>query len=93
MVRDGHTNEEIYQHVQDEYGPDQIAIPRKGYVQRVSFGLPYLALGFMLLITYWLGWVWWMRGESRPQVSDEITEEEQETLDQITHGLDSPLKE
>lgn len=93
MVLEGKSNQEIYQHVQNEYGPDQVAIPHQGYFQRISFGLPYLALGIMLLITYWLGWQWWRRGENKPDPTEELSEEDEQELETLTESFDSPLKD
>lgn len=90
MVRKGKTNQEIYQHIRNEYGPDQIAIPRKGYMERVSYGFPYVAVGLMLLGVYWLGWNWWTR-EDKHRVPEELSERERKEMDDVTQSIDSPL--
>jgi cytochrome c-type biogenesis protein CcmH/NrfF len=91
MVEAGKSNQQIYRYVQNEYGPNQVAIPHQGYMHRISYGLPYVAVGGMFLIAYWLGWTWWIRGRD-PSEESELSEEEKEQLDSVTETMDSPLR-
>jgi cytochrome c-type biogenesis protein CcmH/NrfF len=89
MVEEGKSNEAIYNHVQNEYGPNQIAIPHQGYLHRISYGLPYVAVGLMILIAYWLSWTWWIRGRTQPD--EDLSDEERAKMDSVTDSIDSPL--
>jgi len=91
MVHAGKSNQEIYSYIEDEYGPGQIAIPHQGYFNRLSYGLPYLAVGTMILISYWMGWNWWMKGSNRTENDAELSDEQKEQLDSVTDSVDSPL--
>lgn len=90
MVQEGKSNQQIYRHVQNEYGPDQIAVPHQGYMNRVSYGLPYVAMGLMILTAYWLGWNWWVK--RRRDDDEPLSDDERESLDQLSDSIDSPLQ-
>lgn len=90
MVNQEKSNQEIYEHVQQEYGPDQIAVPHQGYLNRISYGLPYVAVGMMLLTVYWIGWNWWR--SSRKKGKGTLSDKDREQLDDLTDKMDSPLK-
>jgi cytochrome c-type biogenesis protein CcmH/NrfF len=58
MVDEDQSNQEIYQYVQQNYGDHQIAIPRQGWFYRISYGLPFLLIGFISVIALGFAWNW-----------------------------------
>jgi cytochrome c-type biogenesis protein CcmH/NrfF len=63
MVDEGKRNEEIYSYIRENYGNHQIAVPRQGWFNRISYGLPFLLIGIISVIV--LGYAWnWSQDES-----------------------------
>jgi len=90
MVEEGKSNGAIYQHIRNEYGPNQIAIPTRGYMNRISYGLPYVAVGLMILTVYWLAWSWWI-SDKRVDPGESLPEEDEALMEQVSESIDSPL--
>lgn len=58
MVNDGKTNAQIYQYISDNYGKNQVAIPRQGWFNRISYGLPFLLMGGIVILVLGYAWNW-----------------------------------
>lgn len=97
MVEQGSSNEEIYQHIAEQYGEGQIAVPRTGWNVPMSFGVPYLMLVFSGFVVLWWGRSWVLKGEREltdRAASSELDEEDEERLDRIQRAAgDSPTRE
>lgn len=93
MVREGSSNEEIYQWIESEYGPNQVAVPRSGTLKLLSYGLPYLVIALFCWAGFWLAWEWSERGERRAAepAGTDMTPEEEQRLDRLSRGFDDPL--
>jgi len=87
MVREGKSNAAIYDHVEDNYGPDMVAVPRRGWSSRLSYGVPYLALGVVSVFLFALGWRWVEAGRAAhdEEADGELSEETRSVLDELAH--------
>lgn len=86
MVHEGKTNREVFHHVENNYGPDMVAVPQRGWMSRLSYGVPYLALGVVAVGLFTLAW-WWR--EDADPLDDErptgLSEEDERKLDELAH--------
>lgn len=86
MVHAGRTNREIFRHVEENYGPDMVAVPRRGWMSRLSYGVPYLALGAVAVGLFALAWRW--RRDADPLDDDGspgMSEETERKIDELAH--------
>lgn len=74
MVKNGKTNEEIYAYIARNYGEYQIAVPRHGWTRRLSYGLPFLLVGMLMVVALGFAWNWTGEDES-PDDGDRSGEE------------------
>lgn len=58
MVEEGQSNEKIYTYVKKNYGENQVAIPRHGWFNRLSYGLPFLLIGLIMVVAMGFAWSW-----------------------------------
>ncbi len=98
MVEEGKSNREIYDYVESEYGPDQVAVPRHGLLSRLSYGIPYLLFAFLVWLVFYLGWQWSKRGEVSLRASEgaDPTDHEaevEERLSRLSRKWDNPLSD
>jgi cytochrome c-type biogenesis protein CcmH/NrfF len=92
MVNEGKTNEQIYSYVAENYGKNQVAVPRYGFTRRLSYGLPFLLIGFISVIA--LGFAWnWSTEEDKdepPSGDDPEQTERKQKIEEIA-SRDGPL--
>ncbi len=90
MVNNGHANHEIYQYVQENYGDHQIAVPRRGWFYRISYGLPFLLIGFFSIIALGFAWNWSERDPSTEDPLGETEDPKREKIEELV-SKDGPL--
>lgn len=58
MVEEGKSNQQIYSYVKENYGENQMAVPRHGWINRLSYGLPFLLIGLIMTVALGFAWNW-----------------------------------
>lgn len=58
MVQEGRTNQEVYSYVRENFGENQMAVPRQGWFDRISYGLPFLLIGLITIVALGFAWKW-----------------------------------
>lgn len=91
MVREGKNNEEIFEYIESNYSHSQIAVPRNDMLDRITYGLPYLLVGFVFVILFRMVWMW-VIGEKRTDETERLDPDTEKKMMKIAEELDSPLQ-
>lgn len=91
MVQSGKSNREIYDYVRRRYSGQQIAVPARGWLSRVSFGLPYLLIGILSTGIYWTV-RHWVRRKKQNQTDSGISAESEQKIMDLVKSKKSPLE-
>lgn len=86
MVEAGKTNRQIYQYVEDNYGPGQVALPRRGWMDRLSYALPYLVMGLVAVGVFAMAWRWTKASRGGMEDGeDDPSEETRQRIEELAH--------
>ncbi|MFB6356204.1 MAG: hypothetical protein ABEJ65_06780 [bacterium] len=91
FINQNPSREELNRFISDQFRDGLIAVPRESYLQRLSFGLPYLMIGFMLAGAYWLAWEWTTRDEGKNNRPGD--DETREKIEELSQSLENPLQD
>lgn len=89
MVNEGKSNHEIYSYVEDNYGKDNIAVPRTGWIKSMSYGFPYILIALLTVAAFRVGWLY---SESDDTTDAELDDSEIEKVEELVESSDSPLR-
>lgn len=93
MVRRGKSNEEIYDYIAKNYGENQIAVPQNSWMKFLSMGLPYLLMGFIVVIATGFGWFWVKSDRPEDGEEDSLSQEKRDSIDRLVdQDEENPLR-